>query len=56
MSASFFFNKSGNERMKFTFTITKIQPGLNRAKRNREGSFDWGQEEGSGEDGGDEDH
>jgi hypothetical protein len=49
MIGSFFFNKSGNERMKFTFTITKIQPGLNRAKRNREGTFDWGQEEGSEE-------
>jgi len=54
MSSSFFFNKSGNERMKFTFTITKIQPGLNRAKRNREGTFDWGQEEGSDEDGSDD--
>ncbi|MCC5815349.1 MAG: hypothetical protein JJT78_11370 [Leptospira sp.] len=44
LSSSFFFNKVGKERMKFTFTILKIQPGLDRIKRNRDGSFAWGQE------------
>lgn len=44
LSSSFFFNKVGKERMKFTFTILKIQPGLDRTKRNRDGSFAWGQE------------
>jgi hypothetical protein len=47
LSSKFYFNKNGNERMKFTFTIKRIQPGLNRTKRNREGTFDWGQEEGN---------
>lgn len=45
LSSKFYFNKMGKERMKFSFTITKIHPGLNRANRNRDGSYDWGQEE-----------
>ncbi|WP_336297493.1 hypothetical protein [Leptospira sp. GIMC2001] len=49
LSTSYFFNKNGEERMKFTFTITRIQPGLNRNKRNRDGSMDWGAEAGDEE-------
>lgn len=49
LSSSYFFNRVGKEKMKFTFTVTKIQPGLNRKKRNRDGSYDWGQEGGSGD-------
>lgn len=45
LSTSFFYNRSGKERMKFSFTILKIMPGLERSKRERDGSFGWGQEE-----------
>lgn len=45
LSSKFFFNKMGKERIKFSFTVTKIHPGLNRENRNRDGSFDWGQED-----------
>jgi len=45
LSTSYFFNKYGKERMKFTFTVIKIHPGFNRTKRNRDGCFGWGQEE-----------
>jgi hypothetical protein len=49
LGSSFYFNKMGKERMRFSFTIARIQPGLNREFRNRDGCFDWGQEDGAEE-------
>ncbi len=47
LSSSFYFNKLGKERMKFTFTIGKIQPGINRKARFRDDTYGFGKEEDS---------
>ncbi|WP_246047396.1 hypothetical protein [Leptospira ognonensis] len=45
LSSSFYFNRLGKERMKFTFTIGKIQPGINRKVRFRDDTYGFGKEE-----------
>lgn len=50
LSSSFYFNKVGKERMRFTFTIQKIQPGINRKLKSREDTYPFGKEEGEAED------
>ena len=45
LSSSFYFTKLGKERMKFTFTIGKIQPGINRKIRFRDDTYGFGKEE-----------
>jgi hypothetical protein len=45
LSSSFYFNKLGKERMKFTFTVGKIQPGINRKVRFRDETYAFGKEE-----------
>jgi hypothetical protein len=45
LTSSFYFNKLGKERMKFTFTIGKIQPGINRKVRFRDDTYAFGKEE-----------
>ncbi|GBF48588.1 hypothetical protein LPTSP4_00870 [Leptospira ryugenii] len=47
LSSSFYFNKLGKERMKFTFTIGKIQPGINRKVRFKDDTYAFGKEEDS---------
>lgn len=44
LTANFFFTKSGSERMKFQFTITKIHPGFNLKVKNRKGLFPFGKD------------
>jgi len=45
LSSSFYFNRLGKERMKFTFTIGKIQPGINRKVRYRDDTYTFGKED-----------
>ncbi|WP_246051866.1 hypothetical protein [Leptospira idonii] len=45
LTSSFYFNKLGKERMKFTFTIGKIQPGINRKVKFRDDTYAFGKEE-----------
>ncbi len=49
LSSSFYFNKVGKERMRFTITVQKIQPGINRKLKSREDTYPFGKEEGEGE-------
>lgn len=49
LTASFYFTKLGKERMKFTFKIGKIQPGINRKVRFRGDTYGFGKEEGGEE-------
>lgn len=44
LTASFYFNKLGKERMRFQFRIGKIQPGINRFQRFRGDVYAWGKE------------
>jgi len=50
LTSSFYFNRLGKERMRFTFTIGKIQPGINRKVRLRGDIYAFGKEEEEGED------
>ncbi|MBM9548502.1 hypothetical protein JWG40_15850 [Leptospira sp. 201903074] len=50
LTSSFYFNRSGKERMKFTFEVGKIQPGINRKSRFRGDVYGFGKEEGADED------
>ncbi|TGL33554.1 hypothetical protein [Leptospira perdikensis] len=50
LTSSFYFNRSGKERMKFTFEVGKIQPGINRKVRFRGDVYGFGKEEGTDED------
>ncbi|TGK84607.1 hypothetical protein EHQ24_06345 [Leptospira noumeaensis] len=50
LTSSFYFNRSGKERMKFTFEVGKIQPGINRKVRFRGDVYGFGKEEGAEED------
>lgn len=50
LTSSFYFNRSGKERMKFTFAVGKIQPGINRKVRFRGDVYGFGKEEGADED------
>ncbi|TGN09111.1 hypothetical protein EHS11_12790 [Leptospira ilyithenensis] len=45
LNSSFYFNKLGKERMRFTFTVGKIQPGINRKVRLRGDIYAFGKEE-----------
>jgi hypothetical protein len=47
VTSSFYFNRVGKERMKFTFTIGKIQPGINRKVRFKDDTYGFGKEEGA---------
>jgi len=49
LTSSFYFNKVGKERMRFSFSISKIQPGINRKLRSREDTYPFGKEEGAEE-------
>ncbi len=44
LTASFFFDKIGRERMRFTFSINKINPGFNLKVKNRNGLFPFGKD------------
>ncbi|MDF3821667.1 hypothetical protein P3G55_17315 [Leptospira sp. 96542] len=45
LSSSFYFTKLGKERMKFTFQVGKIQPGINRKQKLRGDVYAFGKEE-----------
>jgi hypothetical protein len=45
LSTEFYFNRLKEEKLRYIFTITRIQPGLNRMKANKDKSFPWGKEE-----------
>jgi hypothetical protein len=44
LTANFFFDRMGRERMKFTFKITKIHPGFNLKQKNSKGLFPFGRD------------
>ena len=45
MGSEFYFNRLKEEKLRFIFTVTRIQPGLNRLKPNADKTFAWGREE-----------
>lgn len=44
LSTAFIINKSGQERMKFIFKISKVHPGFNLNTKNRHGLFPFGKD------------
>jgi len=49
LASSFYFNKVGKERMRFTFSVTKIQPGVIRKIKLKDDTYGFGKEEGTEE-------
>lgn len=44
LTAKFFFDKMGRERLKFTYEISKIHPGINLKNKNGKGLFPFGKD------------
>jgi hypothetical protein len=45
LGSKFIFNKKGQERLQFVFTIERIHPGLNLQRSDGDGNFSFGKEE-----------